>query len=159
MKSSIILFLTFILISCVRNNNNLPCSDFNIKVVGGSIDNNLFLSKLSKNLKNKLQLLKNNNSKNICEIIINFNSNTYSTIIDESGYTGRKNFKLDLNYSINVKNKKILNRNNIVLFYGANISDNYYSEYVYGQKRKDNDLNILTEKLFYYIAEDLRKIK
>ena len=159
MKSSIILFLTFILISCVRNNNNLPCSDFNIKVVGGSIDNNLFLSKLSKNLKNKLQLLKNNNSKNICEVNINFSSNTYSTIIDESGYTGRKNFKLDLGYDVNIKDKKIASRKNIVLFYGANISDNYYSEYVYGQKRKDNDLNILTEKLFYYIAEDLEKNK
>lgn len=159
-KSTIpIVFLFMLLTSCLKVKTDIPCADFNININNVSTGNMLFLSRLSKNLKNKLQLVKNKNSNNLCNVDINFSSSAYSAIIDESGYTGRKNFKLEFDYTINIKNVEPIKRKNIVIFYGANISDNYYSEYVYSQKREDNNLSMLTEKLFYYIVKDLKNVR
>ena len=159
-KSTIIIVASLIILSsCLQQKNISVCRDFNINIRDVTIKDTLFISKLTKNLKNKLTLLQNKIAVNTCNIEIVFKQKEYSTIIDESGYTGRKNFKLELDYTINIANLKSVERKEILVFYGANISDNYYSEYIYNQKRQNNDLSILTEKLFYYILEDLKNIK
>lgn len=159
-KSTIIIATSLIILSsCLQRKNTSICRDFNINIKDVAIKDTLFVSKLTKNLKNKLKLLQNKTAVNTCNIEMVFRQKDYSTIIDESGYTGRKNFKLELDYTINIANLKSAERKEILVFYGANISDNYYSEYIYNQKRQNNDLSILTEKLFYYILEDLKNIK
>ena len=146
----ILLFLS----SCVSSKLNVGCGVFFVNIENSTTNNFLFLTKLSKNLKNRLDLIADKNSKNICKLNINFNNQIYSTIIDESGYTGRKNFKINIEYTLDINNSKI--KDSVMFFYGSNISDNYYSEYVSSQKREDNNIDLLSEKIFYSIITNLR---
>ena len=116
----------------------------------------LFLTKFANKLQKRLDLITDNKVGNICKVEIDFNKSEYSTVMDESGYTGRKNFKIAVNYILNTSNSRTI-KDTVVFFYGATISDNYYSEYVANKKRNTNDVDILSEKVFYSIINNLKK--
>ena len=148
----IILILLF-LSSCVT----IPqkCGSFVLNIENSNFNDLLFLTKFSKNLQKRLDLVANSKINNSCKIDVNFNKIEYSTITDESGYTGRKNFKIIVDYVLNVPNLGTV-EDDIIFFYGTNISDNYYSEYVSNKKRNNNDVDILSEKVFYSILNNLK---
>ena len=148
----IILILLF-LSSCVT----IPqkCGSFVLNIENSNFNDLLFLTKFSKNLQKRLDLVANSKINNSCKIDVNFNKIEYSTITDESGYTGRKNFKIIVDYVLNIPNSGTV-EDDIIFFYGANISDNYYSEYVSNKKRNNNDVDILSEKVFYSILNNLK---
>lgn len=149
-----IIFTLLFLSSCVNKGVNNICGSFSINVEDNTTKNYLFFTKFSENLRDRLELIANDDSNYICKVDVKFNVDTYSTIIDESGYTGRKNFKINVDYVLSMPNNKKIT-DNVTFFYGSNISDNYYSEYVNSQKRKNNDIDRLSEKVFFSIINKM----
>ena len=148
----IILLLLF-LSSCVTIPKN--CGSFVVDIKNKDSVDLLFLTKFANNLQKKLNLITNDKTKNICKVEVDFNKNEYYTITDESGYVGRKNFKINIDYILQLSGSKTI-KDSVTFFYGSNISDNYYSEYIANKKRSNNDIDILSEKVFYSIINNLK---
>lgn len=166
MKRMVYIIILLLVSSCSiidRNNEQSiynKCNSFIINIDGS---NSLFYTKLKNSLNDKFNLLvygedSEIDKSKICEINIKkINIKTYSSLTDTSGITSRQNTKIDIKYSINISNKKI--NNNCIVFYGASVSDNYYSVYNKEEKMSDNNIEILSDKLFYSIINDISKFK
>ena len=123
---------------------------FNVNIKNADSKNTLFYSKLKTALEDKFILLQHSKNGNKCDIdILNITATNYIPLIDNSGIASRNNKKIDVKYSVNVGDKII--KNNVIVFYGSNVSENYYSNYVNNEKMADNDIELLSEKIFYSV--------
>lgn len=135
------------------------CSYFVITIDNADSGQILFYSKLKDSLDDRFNILSNevDNSK-VCTIkITKINKSIYTPLTSNSGIASRNNIKIDIYYTLNILNQTI--NNNCVLFYGKNISENYYSANINNKKTIDNDVNILSEKIFYSVMRDINNIK
>lgn len=168
-KSVIFLVILLFMSSCVSFNdvsiNNIykKCNTFVVKIQNVDGKNILFYSKLKASLEDELNLLVyNDNHDNIgtnkCILnVTDIKTTNYVPLTNNSGIASRNNSKIDVKYSVFVDNKII--KNSCIVFYGSNVSENYYSEYVNTAKMRDNDVALLTEKIFYSVINDINKIK
>ena len=139
-----------------NTNNNIydKCGTFDINIQNINSKDSLFYSKLKNALEDKFILLNHNENGNTCIVdILNIAVNNYTPLIDNSGIASRNNKKIDVEYSINIEDKII--KNNVIVFYGSNVSENYYSNYVNGNKIENNDIELLSEKIFYSVINSI----
>lgn len=143
-----------------NNNSNIydKCGIFDINIENIDGKDILFYSKLKTALEDKFILLHHNENNNKCIIdILDITIANYVPLVDNSGIASRNNKKVDAKYSVKVGNKII--KDTVIVFYGLNVSENYYSNYVNNKKVVDNDVELLSEKIFYSVIGNINKIK
>lgn len=143
-----------------NNSGNVydKCGIFDINIKNVNNKDVLFYLKLKTNLEDKFSLLYHNENNNRCIIdIIDTTITNYVPLVDNSGIASRNNKKIDIKYSVELSDKIIKDR--VIVFYGLNVSENYYSNYVNSEKVIDNDIDLLSEKIFYSVIKNINKIK
>ena len=130
------------------------CNMVEININNNDIEKKLFNSKLNNFLNEKFDLLFKNSkiknvNKNLCQLEINIDQNIKSTLQNRSGNIGRVNKQIRVEYSLKGKNINI--NKAFVIFYGSNVSEYVYSDFVKNKKEESNNIQNIADKIYFGI--------
>ena len=131
------------------------CDEIKIVVENNIVEEKLFSSKLEFSVKEKFNLLLNKNEKlkrvnqKICYLKVNVEKSEYSVITNQSGSTGRVNRKIKVSYNFRSVGKNLDNK--FTIFYGSNVSQYVYSDYVKNKKEEENNIKNIANRLYFDI--------
>lgn len=152
------IFCIFILIltscSAVLTKQEL-CNNFVIDTYNKKYDVALNFVKLKEDLTKKLELIKSQNSKNICRINIYITNEVYDGFSDSDGISSRNNIKEHVNIKMFIENKLIF-KDKTSSFYYNNTLHHRYSNY--SSTKTNNANNQIAEELFLIIKRNIDRL-
>ena len=131
------------------------CGSFDIKTNNDIKSFALDFVQIKEDLYKKLELIKSKNSKNVCTIILNTTTVTYSEFSNEYGITTGNNVKTKINVEMTIDGKKIFSDRSSIFYYKDTISHRY-SNYNISLKQDVN--RSISENVFSIIKTNIDKI-
>lgn len=147
-------FLLCLLVSCksVQITKSIDCGAFNVNIENNSVNDLYFANRLKNKISEKIVILQNQQSKNICKINISYKRTEKDTLISSSGTTTDKNIKYNvkITFNDNKNSKKVKEK---IIFYNTNVSDYKYSEKVKNEKEEQNVVEKISNEVIFTVLK------
>ncbi len=152
--SSFVLILFLISCSSVYKKQDI-CGSFNIEASKDIKSSAVDFVQIKEDLYKKLELIKSENSKKVCTIILDTTTTTYSEFSNEHGITTGNNVKTKISVEMMMDNKRVFSDISSIFYYKDTISHRY-SNYNISLKQDIN--RSISENVFSIIKTNIDKI-